>query len=158
LGSERQLSKVDSNIVLNEVVADLKVALDEAGASIEAGKLPVIGSYGTGIKQLFQNLIANGIKFKKTGIPPVLKIAAEEQAGFWQFSFTDNGIGIEKQHSEKIFVIFQRLHSRKEYEGSGIGLAHCKKIVEQHKGRIWVESTPGESSTFYFTIQKNHTL
>lgn len=156
LGANKEVVAVDCNVLLNEVVDDLNIALKEANAKVEASSLPEVRSYGTGIKQLFQNLIANGIKFRKAGTDPLVKIAAVDKGDFWQFSFSDNGIGIQPEHREKIFVIFQRLHSRKEYEGSGIGLAHCKKIVEQHKGKIWVESTPGEGSTFYFTILKHH--
>jgi light-regulated signal transduction histidine kinase (bacteriophytochrome) len=82
----------------------------------------------------------------------VIRISSEVANGAWKFSFADNGIGIEKQHSDRIFVIFQRLHTRTEFEGSGIGLSHCKKIVELHKGKIWIDSVPGMGSTFYFTI------
>jgi signal transduction histidine kinase/ligand-binding sensor domain-containing protein len=155
IGSKTELLQVDCNIILQEVLTDLGIALSETGAEIKAGRLPVISAHPTGIKQLFQNLIANGIKFSKKDVSPKIQIGAEIKDNAWKFSFTDNGIGIEQQHKEKIFVIFQRLHARKEYEGSGIGLAHCKKIVEMHNGNIWVESTPGTGSTFHFTISQN---
>ena len=156
IGSKTELQQVDCNMILQEVLTDLGIALNEAGAEIKADRLPVISGHPTGIKQLFQNLITNGIKFSKKDISPKIQIGAEIKDDAWKFSFTDNGIGIDKQHSENIFVIFQRLHTRKEYEGSGIGLAHCKKIVEMHNGNIWVESTPGTGSTFHFTIHKNN--
>jgi light-regulated signal transduction histidine kinase (bacteriophytochrome) len=152
IGNQKEFKQVDCNIILQEVLADLDIVLKEAGAEISAGQLPVIYAYQTGIKQLFQNLIANGIKFRKKDTAPEIQIAAEINDCFWKFSFTDNGIGIEQEHTEKIFAIFERLHTRKEYEGSGIGLAHCKKIVELHQGKIWVESVPGKGSTFQFTF------
>ena len=155
IGSQKELQQVDCNTILQEVATDLGMALSEAGAEINADQLPVILGYRTGIKQLFQNLITNAVKFRKKDVPPIIKICAETKDDAWKFSFTDNGIGIDQQHSEKIFVIFQRLHNRKEYEGSGIGLAQCKKIVELHGGKIWIESRPGEGTTFHFTIPKN---
>jgi signal transduction histidine kinase/ligand-binding sensor domain-containing protein len=155
VGVKKETQRVDCNVILQEVLTDLGIALTEAGAEVRADQLPVIMAHETGIKQLFQNLITNGIKFRKKDVTPQIKIRTEINKDAWKFSFTDNGIGIEQQHKEKIFVIFQRLHTRKEYEGSGIGLAYCKKIVEVHNGKIWVESTPGEGSTFHFTINKN---
>lgn len=154
LGGNKEPKEVDCNIVLQEVTADLGAAIREAGATITADPLPVITGLPTGIKQVFQNLIANGIKFRKKDMNPEIRISAEAIKGAWKFSFADNGIGIEKQHSDRIFVIFQRLHTRTEYEGSGIGLSHCKKIIELHKGKIWIESIPGKGTTFYFTIPK----
>ncbi|MEO8406761.1 MAG: two-component regulator propeller domain-containing protein, partial [Chitinophagaceae bacterium] len=127
LGNDRELQQVDCNLVLQEVLADLGIALNEAGATVNTGDLPVINAYTTGIKQLFQNLIANGIKFRKKDIAPQLNIQAIMKDNCWQFSVADNGIGMQQEHTDKIFNIFQRLHTRKEYEGSGIGLAHCKK-------------------------------
>jgi ligand-binding sensor domain-containing protein/signal transduction histidine kinase len=150
----KEFAPVDCNAILENVLQDLGRAIKEQSATISTDSLPVIHGHQMGIKQLFQNLIANGIKFRKKDIPSQIRISAVEEDAAWKFSFADNGIGIDKQYAEKIFVIFQRLHSRKEYEGTGIGLAHCKKIVESHKGKIWMDSVPGEGSTFYFTIAK----
>lgn len=152
IGNKTELQQVDCNLILQEVLTDLGTALNETGAEIKAGRLPVITAYPTGIKQLFQNLITNGIKFRKKDGSPKIQISSELKDDVWKFSFTDNGIGIDKQNSEKIFIIFQRLHNRQEYEGSGIGLAHCKKIVELHNGNIWVESFGSDGSTFHFTL------
>jgi light-regulated signal transduction histidine kinase (bacteriophytochrome) len=138
--------------MLNEVLADLGTAINEAGAEITTDRLPVVRGYPTEIKQLFQNLIINAIKFRQKNIPPQIHITGQKTNGNWLFAFKDNGIGIEEQHKERIFIIFQRLHTRNEYAGSGIGLAHCKKIVELHGGEIWIESEPLKGSTFHFTI------
>jgi len=156
IGSQKELKQVDCNIVLSNVLADLDTSIGETGAKITSGPLPIVGGYQTEIKQLFQNLIFNSIKFRKKGISPLLTISASEKTGYWQFAFTDNGIGIAKEHNERIFIIFQRLHTRSEYNGSGIGLSHCKKIVELHKGKIWLESELGRGTTFYFTLPQNN--
>ena len=100
---------------------------------------------------LFQNLISNAIKFSKPNLPPRIKISAKKQDG-WTFLIQDDGIGIAKEYQSKIFGVFERLHSKSEYEGTGIGLAHCKKIIDLHKGKIWVNSKSGEGSTFCFSI------
>jgi signal transduction histidine kinase len=156
IGTKGELEKIDSNMVLRNVLADITAAVQEAKADIRHTELPVINGYPTEIKLLFQNLVINAIKFRKKDTVPQIYINAHEINGHWEFAFKDNGIGIQKQNSERIFDIFQRLHTRTEYEGSGIGLSHCKKIVELHHGKIWVESSPGEGSIFYFTIpQKN---
>ncbi|MEO6719552.1 MAG: PAS domain S-box protein, partial [Ferruginibacter sp.] len=152
IGTKRELKKVDCAKVLQDVTADLHKAITDAGALIISDQLPVINGYATEIKQLFQNLTINAIKFRKKNTVLTLNISAKIEGGHWLFSFADNGIGIDKAHNERIFIIFQRLHTRAEYQGSGIGLSHCRKIVELHHGKIWVESTPGEGSTFYFTI------
>jgi signal transduction histidine kinase len=115
----------------------------------------VIKGYTTELKQLFQNLIINAIKFRKKEIQPEIQIVSHPVGGGYEFVIKDNGIGIPEEHNERIFVIFQRLHTRTEYDGSGIGLSHCKKIVELHGGKIWVQSKPGEGSTFHFTILQN---
>jgi len=120
---------------------------------ITTGTMPVINVYSD-IRTLFQNLISNAIKFRKSDAACIVKIKAESNAQEWTFSIADNGIGIEHIYQEKIFTIFQKLHSRREYPGSGIGLAHCMKIVELHGGKIWVESEPDKGSTFYFTIPR----
>jgi signal transduction histidine kinase len=108
------------------------------------------------MKQLFQNLITNAIKFRKKETRPLIQITSRRVDGGYEFKVEDNGIGIPEEHNERIFEIFQRLHTRTEYEGSGIGLSHCKKIVELHGGRIWVKSKPGEGSAFHFTLPENN--
>ena len=152
IGINKDLEKVDCNIILQDVITDLYIAIKDSHAKIEAEHLPAVSGYNTELKQLFQNLIFNSIKFRKKNVPPKINITAQKKNDYWRFAFTDNGIGIDPQHNERIFIIFQRLHNRAEYQGSGIGLSHCKKIVELHHGKIWVESTPNEGSTFYFTI------
>lgn len=152
IGSKNEMAPIDCNKILQVVIADLNTAITDSSAQISWKPLPVIDGYPTEIKQLFQNLVINAIKFRKKELIPQLQISAERSEGYWTFAFTDNGIGIEKNHTERIFIIFQRLHNRSEYQGSGIGLSHCKKIVELHHGKIWVDSIIGEGSTFYFTI------
>jgi PAS domain S-box len=152
IGREKNTEQVDCNLMLEEVLVDLNKVIRENKARITAGDLPVVTGYPTELKLLFQNLISNSIKFQKPGIAPVIEISSKKENGHWHFAFSDNGIGIDKQYQQRIFVIFQRLHNRSVYEGSGIGLAHCKKIVELHGGRIWVESNAGEGSTFHFTL------
>jgi light-regulated signal transduction histidine kinase (bacteriophytochrome) len=155
IGNKKELEQVDCNKTLKDVLDDLGAAIDDAKADIQYKPLPVINGYPTELKQLFQNLIINAVKFRKKGATPQINISVQKINGTWQFSFEDNGIGIEKKNSEKIFNIFQRLHTKAEYDGTGIGLSHCKKIVELHKGKIWVESTFGEGSTFHFTLPNN---
>lgn len=152
IGSEKRLESINCSILLGEVMQDIGKILKETKAEIQSSPLPLITGNPTAIKQLFQNLVINAIKFRKKDCIPEIKISALKKGAYWEFSIADNGIGIEKEHSHKIFNIFQRLNSRKEYAGSGIGLSHCKKIVELYGGRIWVKSVPGEGSTFYFTL------
>jgi PAS domain S-box-containing protein len=152
IGREKKFEPVDCNVIFAEVMADLAKVIKENKAVIVAKKLPVIHAFQTELKLLFQNLISNSIKFKKPGMAPIIEISTTYENGHWHFSFRDNGIGIEKQYQQRIFIIFQRLHNRSVYEGSGIGLAHCKKIVELHGGKIWVESDAGAGCTFHFTL------
>ncbi len=153
IGREKKIEAINCNQLVQEVLDDLKVLIDETKAHIELDELPELNAYKVELKQLFQNLINNAIKFRKPGVEPQLKIGAKFKQNRWIFSVNDNGIGIEKQFVDRIFEIFQRLHNRQEYEGTGIGLAHCKRIAELHNGSIWVESEPNKGSTFYFSIQ-----
>ena len=154
LGREKEKRQVDCNSIVEQVRADLNKVIRESHAELKTGPLPLLDAFPTELKLLFQNLVSNSIKFSRPGVAPQVEIHATRSNGTWEFSFRDNGIGIEPQYLERIFVIFQRLHNRTDYEGSGIGLAHCKKIVELHGGRIWVESEPGVGSTFFFTISE----
>ncbi|MEO7983663.1 MAG: PAS domain S-box protein, partial [Bacteroidota bacterium] len=156
IGHEKELQQVDCNKIVQDVLADLDTAIAETQATVRVASLPVIQGYPTEVKQLFQNLVANAIKFRKKDTKPEINISVQKRKDYWEFAIKDNGIGIEKEQSERIFIIFQRLHTRTEYKGSGIGLSHCKKIVELHNGKIWVTSNAGEGSTFHFTIQDNY--
>ncbi len=154
IGKELKITKVDCNKVVNEILMDFELVINEKNASFQIDKLPIINACDIELKQLFQNLINNGIKFNKKDTPPQIDIKVKEEKKYWQFSVRDNGIGMEKKYFERVFVIFQRLHNRKDYEGTGIGLAVCKKIVDLHNGEIWLESETNKGSTFYFTIFK----
>jgi len=149
----RPLEPTDCEAVVDKAVNDLSVAIAESGAVISRDPLPtVLGDAGQ-LEQLFQNLVSNAIKFRSEEAPRV-HITARRKRTEWLFSVRDNGIGIDSKYSERIFVVFQRLHAREERSGTGIGLAISKKIVERHGGRIWIESRPGEGTTFYFTIPR----
>jgi PAS domain S-box-containing protein len=142
---------VDCNLVMTEVLEQLKPAIQESGARIEVGKLPVIQGNRSELLQLFQNLLSNALKYRGTD-PPFIQVNAEENVHEWVFSVQDNGIGIDSRYTEKIFDMFARLHGKTQYTGTGIGLAICRKIVETHGGRIWVQSEPGKGSVFLFTL------
>ncbi|MGO8702248.1 MAG: PAS domain S-box protein [Candidatus Brocadiia bacterium] len=144
--------RTDMQAVLGKVLAILQHAIKESGAAITSEPLPTVTADETQMTQLLQNLIVNAMKFRSERRPEI-HVSARREGGRWTFAVRDNGIGIDRQYWDQIFVIFQRLHTREKYKGTGIGLAICKKIVERHGGRIWVDSTPGEGSTFYFTIQ-----
>ena len=156
--NDKRIVEIDINTLLKDILSDLDTSIKENRAAIHSETLPVMSGYYSRLKSLFQNLISNAIKFKKPGEDPVITIASEDKGSEWLFSIKDNGIGIDMTYNEKIFKLFQRLHSRSDYQGTGIGLAHCKKIVELTGGSIWVESEPGKGSTFYFTLPKNVTL
>ena len=149
--SGRPLAPVDLETVAESVLAALRTAIDDCGGRVEAEPLPRVLGDEPALGQLLQNLVANALKFRGPD-PPVVRLASRHMNGRWVVSVSDNGIGIHPKHASEIFTPFKRLHSRKEFEGSGIGLATCKKIVEQHGGRIWVESAPGRGTTFRFTL------
>ena len=134
----------------------LSAAIAESKAEIIVGPLPTLLANGEGLVRVFQNLIANGIKFqpRDAARPPRIEINAVEGQARWKFSVRDNGIGVAAEHIPKLFTLFTRLHPQEEYEGTGIGLPICQKLVEHHRGQIWLESTPGEGSCFYFTLAK----
>ncbi|OPY28715.1 MAG: adaptive-response sensory kinase [Methanobacterium sp. PtaU1.Bin242] len=139
--------------LLSDVSLDLKTIIEENNAIITHDPLPTVMADESQMKQLFQNLITNAIKFHKDKSPQV-HLSAEDKNKEWVFSVADNGIGIDPKYADRIFEVFKRLHTRRKYSGTGIGLAISRKIVERHGGHIWVDSKPGEGSTFYFTIPK----
>jgi signal transduction histidine kinase len=147
----KEFAATDLNEVLARTLLNLKAAIDESGARITYDDLPVVFGDEFQLGQLLQNLIGNAIKYRRE-IPVRIHISCQRAGDSWRFAVKDNGIGIDPVYAERIFVIFQRLHTRQEYPGSGIGLAICKKIVERHRGQIGVESEPGKGSSFYFTL------
>jgi len=150
-GPAAERAAVDCEAVLAQVVSDLQVVITEQQAAVTHDPLPTVTGEATRLKQVFQNLISNALKFRGQA-PPRVHVSARRVDGHWQFAVRDNGIGIDPRQAGRLFQVFQRLHRRGEYPGTGIGLAICKKIVERHGGRIWVESQPGAGATFYFTI------
>ncbi|MDZ4251571.1 MAG: ATP-binding protein [Sulfuritalea sp.] len=137
--------------VMQRVRTNLKAGIDESRAVIRVDELPTVWADATQMELLLQNLVSNAIKFRRA-VPPAIHVAARREGGAWQIEVADQGIGIDAQYAERIFVIFQRLHTAADYPGTGIGLAICKRIVERHGGRIWVSSEPGEGSSFCFTL------
>ncbi|MBC7487470.1 MAG: PAS domain S-box protein [Cytophagaceae bacterium] len=154
IGKSETLTPIDTQQLVKEIVSDMQSYIKAHEANVAWQQLPVIDGYAAELKQLFSQLIGNAIKFSKPGIKPEIIVSAKKQIGFWLFSIQDNGIGIETKDQEKIFMIFKRLHNRNEYDGTGIGLSHCKKIVALHGGNISVHSTPGKGSTFNFSIPR----
>jgi light-regulated signal transduction histidine kinase (bacteriophytochrome) len=149
---ESPLEDVDCNKALQQSLTNLRASIEESSAEVIVENLPTVRANPLHMSQLFQNLISNALKFKKPGTKPVVKITAKHAGNEWHFTVSDNGIGIDKEFSDKIFVIFQRLHNSAEYQGTGIGLAICKRIIEKLGGHLWVESVPGEGASFNFTV------
>lgn len=145
-------SVISAEDALQQALADLRITTQQSGAVVSHDSLPALETDETQLTQVFQNLVGNAIKYRSTEAPRVHVSASKNSASEWIFSVRDNGIGIDPRYFEKIFVLFQRLHGLSEFEGTGIGLAICKKIVERLGGRIWVESQVGEGSTFYFSV------
>ncbi|MCU0630985.1 MAG: ATP-binding protein, partial [Methanoregulaceae archaeon] len=143
---------VDAGTILSDALSNLQLVIKETRASITHDTLPVILADAMQITQVFQNIINNAIKFRRAGVAPVIHISVAPRDGMWQFAIQDNGIGIPQEYFDKIFVLFERLHGREAYPGTGLGLALSKRVIERHGGRIWVESEQGKGSTFYFTL------
>jgi len=162
LGRTKVFEDVNCMPLLDVLTADLQSTIKNTEAEISYKDLPIIKGNEVELRLLFQNLITNGIKFRDPNVKPRINIECTEISEgedtdndaekYWKFSVTDNGIGIAKEYQDRVFAIFQRLHSRLEYEGSGIGLAHCKKIVESHSGKIWFTSEKGMGTTFCFSL------
>jgi light-regulated signal transduction histidine kinase (bacteriophytochrome) len=149
--NQQPAAAVDANAVLRKTLQNLDLAIRESGASVTYAALPHLVMFEFQLEQLFQNLIANAIRYRSAE-PPRIHVAARLHEGAWLFSVADNGIGIEAKFQEQIFGIFKRLHTATEHPGTGMGLAICHRIVQRSGGRIWVESEPGRGSTFYFTV------
>ncbi|HEY7588749.1 MAG TPA: PAS domain S-box protein [Thermoplasmata archaeon] len=147
----RESAPTSLQVVLDEALSNLQVAIRESGAEITHNAMPIVMADGSQLVLVFQNLIGNAIKFRRES-PPRVHVAAQQKGDEWILSVRDNGIGIDPRYFHRLFTMFQRLHARNEYPGTGIGLAIVKKVVERHLGRVWVESEPGQGSTFYFTI------
>jgi signal transduction histidine kinase len=154
---DKPFKPVDCNEALESALDNLKMVIEKEQVVVTHDPLPTIVADGTQLVQLFQNLISNAIKFRREAVPPRVHLSATRDDREWRLAIRDNGIGIDPQYADRIFVIFQRLHTIADYPGTGIGLALCKKIVERHGGRIWMESQPGHGATFYFTFPFNST-
>lgn len=155
LGRKREVTLIDCNELIDEVIQDLTASINECNAKIEVPDLPKIRGFRTELRLLFQNLISNAIKFRQKDQSPEIDITFSDEKKHWKFCVSDNGIGIPSSKKTQIFKIFQRLHSRVEYEGYGLGLTHSRKIIELHHGKIWVNSELNNGSKFYFTIPKS---
>jgi signal transduction histidine kinase len=152
LNRDLAVQQVDLSTTIDEALKNLAASIVENGAVIRCTGVPVIQADPVQMLQLFQNLIGNAIKYRKDQSSPFIQISAQMEEGHWLFAVEDNGIGIERQHADKIFLLFKQLHNQTRYSGTGIGLAIVKKIVERHRGKIWFESEQGQGTTFYFTL------
>jgi signal transduction histidine kinase len=146
-----EMTATDGEAVLEQALRDLRLTIAESGAVVTHDPLPTVVTVPGQLKQVVENLLSNAVKFRGPE-PPRIHLSAQRHGPEWVFSVRDNGIGLDAKYAQRIFQMFQRLHTRREYPGTGIGLAICKKIVERHGGRIWVESAPGQGATFYFTL------
>jgi PAS domain S-box-containing protein len=151
-GFNTELSPTDASVVVNDVLISMSASLAETGANVDVLDLPIVMGDGVSLAQLFQNLIANSIKFARSGVAPNINIEARRHGDMWMFSVADNGIGIDSQYGERIFGMFQRLHSRDAYAGTGIGLAICMRIVRAHRGLIWLDASALDGARFCFTV------
>lgn len=153
-GRIKEKTSVDLNAVVEQAIVLNMAMIQEKNAVVRAKDLPVVIGDAPALKQLLQNLVANGLKYQRKGVTPLIDIRASESETHWQLEIEDNGIGIDPQNFDRIFIMFQRLHSKEDFSGTGIGLAICKKIAENHGGKIWLSSTLGEGTTFYITLSK----
>jgi light-regulated signal transduction histidine kinase (bacteriophytochrome) len=151
----KDFQDVASGASLDRALANLRASIESSGAQVTRDRMPDVLADGAQLSQVFQNLIGNAIKFRGEA-PPAIHVGAETREAVWVFTVKDNGIGLDTQYADRIFMMFQRLHNKADYPGTGIGLAIVKKIVERHGGRIWVESEPGKGATFGFTIAREH--
>jgi signal transduction histidine kinase len=149
---EKKLELIELDALLQDILSLLQRQINESRAIIVREELPVINGYKTPLKQVFQNLISNALKYRNKKVPPEIIISSCKTDTHWEFCVADNGIGISEEYFTKIFELFQRLHTKDEYSGTGIGLSITKKIVENWGGRIWVSSTPGQGSKFCFSV------
>ncbi len=154
IGNKREVEKIDCQELVRIIVMDFDATLKAVNGTIKFNDLPHINGNSIELRMLFQNLISNGLKFRKPNISPVIEISSRISSTHVEFCVTDNGIGIDEANYDKIFFIYQRLHPLEEYEGSGLGLAYCRKIVELHGGKIWIDSKIEKGSSFYFTLRK----
>jgi light-regulated signal transduction histidine kinase (bacteriophytochrome) len=154
ISTAENLSPTDLSTIVEECLSNLTEKITSSGAQIKVDPLPTINCSSLYISSLFQNLLSNAIKFTKKNTQPQIHISYEEREQDWLFKVHDNGIGISQKSQAEIFIMFRRLHNQSDYTGHGIGLAHCKRIVELHNGELWIESNLGEGSTFLFTIAK----
>jgi two-component system, chemotaxis family, sensor kinase Cph1 len=154
VGANMAFTAVNLNELVTEILEEQQPDIQATKAVVEVGNLPIINAQRTDIKQVFSNLISNALKYHRPGVAPNLSIRASDEGDAYCFGFSDNGIGIAPQHYDRVFQVFQRLHGRNEYPGTGIGLATCKKLIDIYGGKIWIDSKPGIGSTFYLTIPK----
>ncbi|MEL7340168.1 MAG: ATP-binding protein, partial [Bacteroidota bacterium] len=158
IGRSAKIEPIDLNTVISGIREDLEEVIQQTQTTLIVPALPTIKGNVTELKSLFQNLITNAIKYRHPDRNPEIEITVRQEAKNWVFSLTDNGIGIAEEHHERIFLMFQRLHPRREYEGTGIGLANAKKIVESYNGEIWLESELNRGTTFHFSLHEDSTL